>query len=84
MKKLGFLGVVILGCAGCGHGWLPFRPFKGAMCRDNCVEHAHCDGCGAAGYPSYATEGVVSDSYIGGAPLPPPSSQPMSAIQPGR
>lgn len=79
MKKLGFLGVVILGCAGCGHGWLPFRPFHGAMCRDNCVEHAHCDGC--AGYPSYASEGVVSDSYMGGTALPQGSAAPMAPLQ---
>lgn len=84
MRKLGLIGVVVLSCAGCGHGWLPFRPFQGAMCRDNCVSHAHCDGCsGAAGYPSYADEGVVSDSYIGGTTVAPPTNAPMAPL-PGR
>lgn len=78
MKKLGLIGVVILGCAGCGHGWLPFR--RGATCQENCVHYAHDDCVGCAGYPSYSNDGVVSEPYYG----PAAPQQPMSNLPPGR
>ncbi len=86
MKKLGLIGLVALGLTGCGHGWMPFRPFRGAVCRDNCVEHAHTDGCsGCAGYSSYEGEVGMPEPYYGpGSATPPMNNQPMSNLQPGR
>ncbi len=86
MKKLGLIGLVVLSLTGCGHGWMPFRPFRGAVCRDNCVEHAHHDGCsGCAGYSSYEGEVGMPEPYYGpGSAAPPMNNQPMSNLQPGR
>lgn len=66
MKKLGLIGLVILTAAGCGHGWLPFRPFRGAPCGASCMDSSapvySAEGCtGCAGYPSYEGEQVIGE-----------------------
>jgi hypothetical protein len=92
MKKLVLLGLVLVSAGtGCGHGWLPFR---GAMCRNNCVGSAPayngCDDCatGQAGYESYQGEqGGYDMGATGTAPYYPPNVTPQPntmPIQPGR
>jgi hypothetical protein len=94
MKKLGLIGLVLLTTAGCGQGWLPFRPFRGAPCQANCVgavaQGNDCQGC--AGYSTYdgemgseysgvPTEGYYGTPQYGSSTLPPPASnQPMAPI----
>ena len=88
MKKLGLFGLsVVMLCAGCGHGWLPFR--RGAACNDHCVNYGpsyshNCDGC--VGYPEYASEGIVGEPYYGPSTTipsnPPMTNPPMSNLGP--
>jgi hypothetical protein len=73
MKKLVFIGLVLVStAAGCGHGWLPFR---GAMCRQNCVggmpANNGCQDCnsGYAGYEGYEGGQVIDGGY--GSPMVP-------------
>jgi len=73
MKRL-TLGLLMLTATGCGHGWLPFRNFRGALCRSEApclgappaAPKAYCDGCPtSAGYPSY-NGSVIEGVEIGG------------------
>lgn len=91
MKKLVLIGLVLVTTsAGCGHGWLPFRPFRGATCRGNCVEgtpaYSGCQDCapGYSGYENYEGETVVDGGIVTGQQyLGVPQSNvapPMSSI----
>lgn len=76
MKKIALLGLVLVSSVGCGHGWLPFRSSRGAICRGDapCATSApaDCNGCGTtAGYPGYegsviGGESVGDSGYYGG------------------
>ena len=73
MKRITLLGLLVITSSGCGFGWLPFRPFRGAPCRmgSPCVGAAPVAGCGVtAGYPSYegSYEGaIVEGEVLGGS-----------------
>ncbi len=70
MKRTALVGLLLVTATGCGHGWLPFRPFRGAPCRlgGTCMAPAgpiatNCDNCGeVAGYSNY--EGSVSEGEV--------------------
>lgn len=66
MKKLGLIGLVLVTTVGCGRGWFPYRPFRGAPCNGPCISagnhvsnHVGCDNC--TGYSGYEGEQVVGD-----------------------
>ncbi len=82
MKKHVLLGLVIICTTGCGQGWMPFRPFRGAACRGGspCVGAANvppaadCNGCGSVqGYPNFEGSTFGGDhmgaEYYGGNSL---------------